>query len=608
MNNSGLFFIDSISSFRGQNNEKGWLAHHFEEMLIKKINQLINKYEMAIESREKEYVDFLKATLRDLKAEHQQVYAGYFSDDRGSGDEAIQAEVDDILRNKERLLSFKDRDGNWITRRFLFSKWTLREGWDNPNVFVIAKLRTSGSEISKIQEVGRGLRLPVDETGHRLQQDEYESRLAFLIGYDEKEFAETLVNQVNEDKPVELNHDELTDEMMQLIIEERKKTNSQFSEDQLLTDLDAHDVITRTNKFRDKVELNGKTVTGYEALTMLYPELIQRTRVAKDKIRDKNSKTATKVRLRQSNWNQLKKLWLQLSQRQMIKFDDDVNELAQIVAKDVFRDSDKKIFVLQRPQIVKQEIGTNSSQNQMVVRETTADFNTTYLTMKYGLFLKQLTIQTDLPVNFLNQLMIEAIGRLDGNQNYINEKTLNNLAKTFNERFNERIKNAYSYESLDFAASTSIYDAKNQKFVDEIPANDLGIFSADSTSDDKYLYDRPPLRYDSAEPELKLLKRTYDDKISVFGKLPKRAIKIPRYDNGTTTPDFIFKIEREDKPIYLVVETKAENMRLGDEEISIIQEKYFDQLRESGVYYRMATSDQEVYALLHQLENGTRDD
>ena len=121
-----LFFIDSIASFRGPEHTKGWLAKHFEKMLTKKLKQLIKKYEMSIESREK-----------DLNAEHQQVYAGYFSEDRGSGDEAIQSEVDDILKNKEKLLSFKDKDGNWITRRFLFSKWTLREGWDNPNVFVI---------------------------------------------------------------------------------------------------------------------------------------------------------------------------------------------------------------------------------------------------------------------------------------------------------------------------------------------------------------------------------------------------------------------------------------------------------------------------------------
>ena len=64
-------------------------------------------------------------------------------------------EVQDIL-HKERTLSFKKENGEWNLRRFFFSKWTLREGWDNPNVFTIAKLRSSGSEISKLQEVGRG--------------------------------------------------------------------------------------------------------------------------------------------------------------------------------------------------------------------------------------------------------------------------------------------------------------------------------------------------------------------------------------------------------------------------------------------------------------------
>lgn len=86
-----LFFIDSIASFRGPEHTKGWLAKHFEKMLTKKLKQLIKKYEMSIESREKEYCEFLQATLRDLNAEYQQVYAGYFSEDRGSGDEAIQA-------------------------------------------------------------------------------------------------------------------------------------------------------------------------------------------------------------------------------------------------------------------------------------------------------------------------------------------------------------------------------------------------------------------------------------------------------------------------------------------------------------------------------------
>lgn len=597
-----LFFIDSISSFRGEKNNKGWLAQHFETILTKKLNKLIDQYELAIDEREKEYHSFLQATLNSLQSKHQDVYAGYFSEDRGNSDADIQAEVKDILSNKEKLLSFKDKDGNWLTRRFLFSKWTLREGWDNPNVFTIAKLRTSGSEISKIQEVGRGLRLPVDETGHRLNQDEWQSRLSFIIGYDERDFAQKLVGEINDDSPIKLNQEELTDDMIKLIVQAKQKIDPQFNEDQLLDDLDEHNVITRSNKFKDDVKLNGQTMSGYDALCQLYPELEQQTKVAKDKVRDKNSKDNTVVRLRKQNWQQLKNLWLQLAKRQMIKFDPSVNQDAEIVARNVFNDSDNKIFVLQRPQMVHQEVRTDK--NAAFIRETQADYNADYLTMNYGKFLKILAQQTDLSVNLLNNLMIKAIKRLRNNTNYINEKTLENLIRTFNNQFNKRIKTSYSYEPLNFSASTSIYNAKEQKFVDSIPASVLGVYQSDSTSDEKYLYDRPPLYYDSADPELKILKRSYGPRISVFGKLPKKAIKIPRFDNGTTTPDFIFKIEHGYKPIYLVIETKAENMRLGDEEIHIIQQKYFDQLKESGVYYRMATSEQEVHDLINKLENG----
>lgn len=597
-----LFFIDSISSFRGENNSKGWLAQHFEDILTKKLKKLIDRFELAIDDREKEYHSFLQATLKSLKSEHQDVYAGYFSEDRGSSDADIQAEVEDILSNKEKLLSFKDKDGNWLTRRFLFSKWTLREGWDNPNVFTIAKLRTSGSEISKIQEVGRGLRLPVDETGHRLNQDEWPSRLSFLIGYDERDFAQKLVGEINDDSPIKLNQEELTYDMIKLIVKAKQKTDPKFDEDQLLDDLDDHNVITRSNKFKDEVKLDGQTMSGYDALCHLYPELLQETKVAKDKVRDKNSKDSTTVKLRKQNWQQLKNLWLQLAKRQMIRFDPSVNQDAETVARNVFNDSDNKIFVLQRPQVVHQEVVTD--ENVASVRETQSDYSTEFLTMNYGKFLKLLAKGTDLPVNLLNNLMIKAIKRLKNNTNYINEKTLGNLIRTFNNQFNERIKTSYSYEPLNFSSSTSIYNAKKQEFVDSVPASVLGVYQSNSTSDEKYLYDRPPLRYDSADPELKILQRSYGPKISVFGKLPKKAIKIPRFDNGTTTPDFIFKIEHGNKPIYLVIETKAENMRLGDEEIRIIQQKYFDHLKESGVYYQMATSEQEVHDLINKLENG----
>ena len=180
-----LFFIDYIDSYRG-----GWLKEMFERLLGERLqNELQNP------DNSEEYYAFLQASLADLSACH----AGYFAQDNADTDEAIAEEVNDILHNKKKLLAFKDADGNFITRRFLFSKWTLKEGWDNPNIFTIVKLRSSGSDNSKIQEVGRGLRLPVDEFGNRIGNEEF--MLNYIVDFTEAEFANQLVAEINGSLP-----------------------------------------------------------------------------------------------------------------------------------------------------------------------------------------------------------------------------------------------------------------------------------------------------------------------------------------------------------------------------------------------------------------------
>ena len=159
-----LFFIDDITSFRGDDQGNGaWLREKFDSLLTSQLNAELRK------ENSDEYAEYLRATLNDIAASR----AGYFSQDNSDSDESVKKEVDDILRNKTELLSIVGKDGEYNTRRFLFSKWTLKEGWDNPNVFTICKLRSSGSENSKLQEVGRGLRLPVDEFGNRVKDDSF---------------------------------------------------------------------------------------------------------------------------------------------------------------------------------------------------------------------------------------------------------------------------------------------------------------------------------------------------------------------------------------------------------------------------------------------------
>lgn len=187
-----LFFIDDITSYRkGEDGKKPYILESFERLLKEKLKDTIGR----LSEQENEYREYLEASLKNIKACH----AGYFAQDNSSSDKSIAEEVNDILNGKKQLLSFVDKDGNPMLRRFLFSKWTLKEGWDNPNVFTIAKLRSSGSDISKLQEVGRGLRLPVDECGNRISNEEF--TLNYIVDFTEADFAKKLVGQINSEIP-----------------------------------------------------------------------------------------------------------------------------------------------------------------------------------------------------------------------------------------------------------------------------------------------------------------------------------------------------------------------------------------------------------------------
>lgn len=400
-----LFFIDSIRSYR---NKEGWLKETFERLLKVKLRKLIKEFEFKKLPREIEYLDFLRATYDSLNSENQMVHAGYFGEDRGSGEEAVQAEVNDILKNKEKMLSFKNSNGNWITRRFLFSKWTLREGWDNPNVFVIAKLRTSGSENSKIQEVGRGLRLPVDETGHRLTQDEFPSRLSFLIGYDEKDFAEKLIGQINSDVDVKLDEEKLTDEMINKIVEFRQQTQPDFNDEALLEHLDEQNLINRKNEFKNDVEIEGIKKSGFEWLLELYPE-VKASKLKEDKVRDmKKNPPSLKVKLNKENWNKLKFLWENLSKRYMLEFKKmDEDELYFFIESLL---DDDRLFVKQQPERIHQSLESDDEGKQ-VIKESISEYNSRneYIYMNYGKFLKQLVLKTNIPISIMHKNLLSVL-------------------------------------------------------------------------------------------------------------------------------------------------------------------------------------------------------
>ena len=161
-----LFFIDEVAKYRDYAavDEKGEYARIFEEEYTQYLNEMLDLDETA-------YVKYLKGIAAD------KTHSGYFSIDKKSkrqvdSDVAARGEnaglsddvdaYDLILKDKERLLSLTE------PVRFIFSHSALREGWDNPNVFVICALKHSDNTISRRQEVGRGLRLSVNQSGDRM--------------------------------------------------------------------------------------------------------------------------------------------------------------------------------------------------------------------------------------------------------------------------------------------------------------------------------------------------------------------------------------------------------------------------------------------------------
>ena len=161
-----LFFIDEVAKYRQYDENGEELLGEYGQMFEQEYISVLNEKTTILDTP---YQRYLKSMCSDVSAVHK----GYFSIDkkghaidsklkRGSEFSDDISAYDLILKNKERLLSFEE------PTRFIFSHSALREGWDNPNVFQICTLKHSDSNTAKRQEVGRGLRLCVNQNGNRM--------------------------------------------------------------------------------------------------------------------------------------------------------------------------------------------------------------------------------------------------------------------------------------------------------------------------------------------------------------------------------------------------------------------------------------------------------
>ncbi len=200
-----LFFIDEVAKYRDYSAEenKGEYARIFEEEYKVCLNEVLSLEDTP-------YQRYLKSI--DLEKTHN----GYFSIDKKTkhlvdpklGKRATEADdvdaYDLILKDKESLLSYPSTNDGYEERakkntRFIFSHSALREGWDNPNVFVICALKHSDNTVSRRQEVGRGLRLAVNQHGERIDHPSIVhevNRLTVVASESYKDFVSALQKDI----------------------------------------------------------------------------------------------------------------------------------------------------------------------------------------------------------------------------------------------------------------------------------------------------------------------------------------------------------------------------------------------------------------------------
>jgi type III restriction enzyme len=569
-----LFFIDDIYSYRvnESHDKQPYLKITFERLLLEKINAVAP----LLSEQENEYKDYLLASKADLEATH----AGYFSQDNSSSDDAIAQEVQDILIGKKKLLSIKDEQGQFNTRRFLFSKWTLKEGWDNPNVFTITKLRSSGSENSKIQEVGRGLRLPVDEYGNRISNEDF--KLNYIIDFTEADFAEKLVKEINADLPKGF---VLSDEKLAGVAAERN-----MDIDDLFIELLSKKYIDRNKNI--KIENSSKFFEEYPEFTI---------GLQLGKVEDRNKQKDKKIKIRKAVFDELKTLWGEINSKYILHYEKVenenflFNELLGLFNQGAFADT----FITSR----RSEL--NTSGNKAVVNEDTGVQYKINKVLPYHEFLKRIGRQTNLSIKLLHDVLVEYSNTKNIHPEKINEHSVSNFVKLFQDWKIEKLVGRFSYSKANLPVKATALTYSDGTPKAEITQGVIGTKFIDGTPTEKYLYD--VYAFDSPLEKKNLLVGIQE--IVVFGKIPKNSIAIPTITGQSYSPDFMYVVKKDngEKILNVIVETKdVENQTglRGIEQAKInCAEVFFNQLTIDGykVEFKTQLNNREINAIINEV-------
>ena len=612
-----LFFIDEVSKYRVYDENGEEINSEYGQMFEEEYINVLNEY---LAMPDTPYTKYLKSI--DVKSTHK----GYFSIDKktkriiNSSVKGKDRESDDItaydliLKNKERLLSFDE------PTRFIFSHSALREGWDNPNVFQICTLKHSDSTTQKRQEVGRGLRLCVNQRGDRVdlgykgisRENIHDiNKLTVIASESYKKFVEELQKDIKADlydrpkkatleffkgKNIKLNGEvvQINDKQASIIYKYLAK-NDYIDDEDNITEKYRKDIANGT-----VAPLSEKIGEAADDVHKIIQSIFDES-VLKNMLEDGNK---TKIKENSLNDNFYRKefqtLWNYINHKYAYTVNFDSNEL---IKKSIVHINEKmKVSQLQYT-LSQSEQKDNIDINEIERGDSFKDVKTSTKTLK---------------PSTVNNIKYDLVGKIAEGAT-LTRKTVVAILKGIDSKVFVMFK--YNPEEFIAKAIMLIKEQKSTMIVDHITYNEIegkydsDIFTAENKGADfskAFLAKRHIQDYvftdgiSDESIERKFVKEVDNaEEVCVYAKLPK-GFKIPT-PVGNYSPDWAIAFkEGSVKHIYFIAETKGSmeslNLRKIEEAKIKCAKKLFKQLSNNVVKFHEVDSYENLLGVMGSIE------
>lgn len=555
-----LFFIDSVSKYREYdeegNHQNGEYARIFEE-----------EYTRLIASPK--YQSLFKE-VKELKSNVQEVHTGYFSSDKkGKKSNAkdkfeyfkdtsgsVKADEDTyqlIMKDKERLLSFDS------SVRFIFSHTALKEGWDNPNVFQICLLKEMGaSEIRRRQEIGRGLRIAVDQSGARVYDDSV-NILTTIVNESFTDFVEGYQKELSEDTGIKFGF--LAMESFNTVVigideKEEPVYLGQVESEKIYKLFIEKGYIDKKGKVQDKLKADlkvGEVDLGQEFSEAIEKQIFSRIKEVAGSLEIKNNDNKIDIKLNKQVYlsDDFKQLWDSIKHKTIYQVAFDSDELIKNCIKSI---NDNVLNQHSKVLFSKGKVGLNKGG---VVAEGDVQYQVEHIetnVQNVPDIITYLQNETDLTRKTIVAILSGVEKRMINYFKTNPQAFIESCIEVINLQKRLFIVDGIKYQKI---GDESYYD---QKLIEEEEA--AGYLSAHMVEASKSVYE-----YTLCDSDVEVnLAREFEasENISLYTKLPS-WFKVPT-PLGNYNPDWaiLYKKNEEDK-LYFITESKGtlfdENLR-----------------------------------------------